>query len=206
LFLDELPEFSRKVLDVLREPLEAGQVSISRAARQAVFPAKFQLVAAMNPSPTGAADDKRSTPDQVLRYLSRLSGPFLDRIDLQVEVPSLPHHQFEQQISQRGESSDTIRARVIACRQHQIKRNGVVNAQLSSIQIEQCCSLRSNDKKFLQKAVQHLGLSIRTYHRVLKVARTLADLEEVEQITQAHLSEALNYRGLDRLVSRLTQL
>jgi magnesium chelatase family protein len=206
LFLDELPEFSRKVLDVLREPLEAGQVSISRAARQAVFPARFQLVAAMNPSPTGATDDKRSTPEQVLRYLSRLSGPFLDRIDLQVEVPTLPHHQFEQQINQRGESSDTIRARVIGCRQRQIKRNGVVNAQLTSTQIERFCALKPDERAFLQKAVQHLGLSIRTYHRVLKVARTLADLEHVEQITQVHLSEALNYRALDRLVGRLTQL
>ncbi|TDF35502.1 ATP-dependent protease [Alteromonadaceae bacterium M269] len=205
LFLDELPEFSRKVLDVLREPLEAGQVSISRASRQAVFPAKFQLVAAMNPSPTGAADDKRSTPDQVLRYLSRLSGPFLDRIDLQVEVPALPHHQFEQQITQRGESSQVIRQRVIACRERQTARSGVVNAQLNSKQIEQYCELEPSDRIFLQKAVQHLGLSIRTYHRVLKVARTLADLDMEEQITQRHLSEALSYRGLDRLVSRLTQ-
>ena len=206
LFLDELPEFSRKVLDVLREPLEAGKVSISRAARQAVFPAKFQLVAAMNPSPTGAADDKRSTPDQVLRYLSRLSGPFLDRIDLQVEVPALPHHQFEQQISQRGEPSEIVRGRVIACRQHQLERNGVVNADLTSVQIEKFCPLEANEKAFLQKAVQHLGLSIRTYHRVLKVARTLADLEHVEQISQTHLSEALSYRALDRFVARLTQV
>lgn len=206
LFLDELPEFSRKVLDVLREPLEAGQVSISRAAKQAVFPAKFQLVAAMNPSPTGAADDKRSTPDQVLRYLSRLSGPFLDRIDLQVEVPALPHHQFEQQISQRGESSEVVRDRVITCRQRQLERNGVVNAELTSVQIEKFCPLEANEKAFLQKAVQHLGLSIRTYHRVLKVARTLADLEHVEQISQTHLSEALSYRALDRFVARLTQV
>ena len=152
LFLDELPEFSRRVLDVLREPLEAGEVSISRAAQQATYPARFQLVAAMNPSPTGNVDDKRSTPDQVLRYLGRLSGPFLDRIDLQVEVPTLPHDQFEHQINQRGESSETIRQRVIGCRKHQLKRAGVSNAQLNSRQIEQFCALTPADKNLYARS------------------------------------------------------
>ena len=137
LFLDELPEFDRKVLDVLREPLESGSVCISRAARQAQFPARFQLVAAMNPSPTGSLNDGRSSCEQILRYLNRISGPFLDRIDLQVDVPKLPSNDFSEQVKSRGESSQVVRERVIQAYELQLKRCGKTNAQLGSKEVEQ---------------------------------------------------------------------
>ncbi len=203
LFLDELPEFERKVLDVLREPLESGKVSISRAARQAEFPARFQLVAAMNPSPTGAIDDGRSTPDQILRYLQKLSGPFLDRIDLQVDVPRLPANQFSELSQARGEPSSVVRERVLAAREAQLSRCNKTNAQLSNSELDQVCELKPDDQAFLHQAVQTLQLSLRTYHRVLKVARTIADLESCSQLERKHLAEALNYRAFDRLLARL---
>ncbi|MBU3005810.1 YifB family Mg chelatase-like AAA ATPase [Paraglaciecola arctica] len=204
LFLDELPEFDRKVLDVLREPLESGTVSISRAARQAQFPARFQLVAAMNPSPTGSLNDGRSNCDQILRYLNRISGPFLDRIDLQVDVPKLPNNDFSEQVKSRGESSEVVRARVIQAHQLQLKRSGKTNAQLGSKEVEQYCKLEKPEQLFLQQAVEKLGLSLRTYHRVLKVARTIADLALCTDINRQHLAEALNYRAFDRMLAQLT--
>ena len=203
LFLDELTEFDRKVLDVLREPLESGTVSISRAARQAQFPARFQLVAAMNPSPTGSLNDGRSTSEQVLRYLNRLSGPFLDRIDLQVDVPKLPADDFSKQVKDRGESSEIVRKRVLTARQLQLKRAGKTNAELGSKEVEHFCQLSTADQQFLQRAVEKLGLSLRTYHRVLKVARSIADLAGLAQIERQHLAEALHYRAFDRLLAQL---
>ena len=203
LFLDELTEFDRKVLDVLREPLESGTVSISRAARQAQFPARFQLVAAMNPSPTGSLNDGRSTSEQVLRYLNRLSGPFLDRIDLQVDVPKLPADDFSKQVKDRGESSEVVRKRVLTARQLQLKRAGKTNAELGSKEVEHFCQLSAADQQFLQRAVEKLGLSLRTYHRVLKVARSIADLAGLAQIERQHLAEALHYRAFDRMLAQL---
>jgi len=204
LFLDELPEFDRKVLDVLREPLESGSVCISRAARQAQFPARFQLVAAMNPSPTGSLNDGRSSCGQILRYLNRISGPFLDRIDLQVDVPKLPSNDFSEQVKSRGESSQVVRERVIQAYQLQINRCGKTNAQLGSKEVEQYCRLEKTEQLFLQQAVEKLGLSLRTYHRVLKVARTIADLAHCSDINRQHLGEALNYRAFDRMLAQLT--
>lgn len=204
LFLDELPEFDRKVLDVLREPLESGSVSISRAARQAQFPARFQLVAAMNPSPTGSLNDGRSSCEQILRYLNRISGPFLDRIDLQVDVPKLPSNDFSEQVKSRGESSQVVRERVIQAYQLQLNRCGKTNAQLGSKEVEQYCRLEKTEQLFLQQAVEKLGLSLRTYHRVLKVARTIADLAHCSDINRQHLGEALNYRAFDRMLAQLT--
>ncbi|WP_299081433.1 YifB family Mg chelatase-like AAA ATPase [uncultured Paraglaciecola sp.] len=204
LFLDELPEFDRKVLDVLREPLESGVVNISRAARQAQFPARFQLVAAMNPSPTGSLHDGRCSSEQILRYLNRISGPFLDRIDLQVDVPKLANNEFSEQVNNRGESSQTVRQRVIKAYQIQLHRGGKSNAQLGSKEVQKYCVLNQADQVFLQHAVEQLGLSLRTYHRVLKVARTIADLGNHPQIQKQHLAEALHYRAFDRMLAQLT--
>jgi magnesium chelatase family protein len=203
LFLDELPEFDRKVLDVLREPLESGSVSISRAARQAQFPAQFQLVAAMNPSPTGSLNDGRCTADQILRYLNRISGPFLDRIDLQVDVPKLNGNEFSEQVKTRGSSSKDIRERVVFARDIALKRNKKPNTMLGSKEVQEYCQLSGEDQRFLQSAVEKLGLSLRTYHRVLKVSRTIADLANQPQITRQHLAEALNYRAFDRMLAQL---
>lgn len=204
LFLDELPEFDRKVLDVLREPLESGTVSISRAARQAQFPAQFQLVAAMNPSPTGSLNDGRCSSEQILRYLNRISGPFLDRIDLQVDVPKLPSNDFSEQVTERGESSQVVRKRVIKAYHIQLNRAGKNNSQLGSKEVQEYCVLTKDDQMFLQQAVDRLGLSLRTYHRVLKVARTIADLDNQPNIQKQHLAEALNYRAFDRMLAQLT--
>ncbi|GGO66538.1 YifB family Mg chelatase-like AAA ATPase [Bowmanella pacifica] len=203
LFLDELPEFDRKVLDVLREPLESGYVCISRAAQQARFPARFQLVAAMNPSPTGSVEDKRSTPDQVLRYLNRLSGPFLDRIDLQVDVPRLPKGSLSNPQQARGESSQIIRQRVLCARARQYERRGKANAELSGKDISIDCALANSDQYFLENACERLGLSVRSYHRLLRVARTIADLQAEALISREHLAEALQYRAFDRLMAQL---
>lgn len=204
LFLDELPEFDRKVLDVLREPMESGTVSISRAARQAEFPAQFQLVAAMNPSPTGALDDGRSTGDQVLRYINRISGPFLDRIDMQLDVPRLPQGSLSNPNQQQSETSSQVRERVIAAHQRQLTRCGKCNAQLSTREIARYCPLLSADQHFLEQAVEKLGLSVRSYHRIIKVARTIADLANDANIGRSHLAQALSYRALDRTLAQLT--
>ncbi|WP_281559188.1 YifB family Mg chelatase-like AAA ATPase [Thalassomonas sp. RHCl1] len=203
LFLDELPEFDRKVLDVLREPMESGEVTISRALTKQTFPARFQLVAAMNPSPTGFYNDNRSTPEQVLRYLNRLSGPFLDRIDIQIEVARLPRGIWSAD-KQNNESSQVIQQRVQTCRQQQIQRQGVANAHLTSPQVRRYCPLSKEDHDFLELAVEKLGLSTRAHHKILKIARTLADMEGCENIKHEHLIEALSYRAMDRLLRHLT--
>ncbi|MGL4979534.1 MAG: YifB family Mg chelatase-like AAA ATPase [Plesiomonas sp.] len=206
LFLDELPEFERKVLDALREPLESGEIVISRAQAKVCFPARFQLIAAMNPSPTGHYQGvhNRSNPQQVLRYLSRLSGPFLDRFDLSIEVPLLPQGSLTQN-PQRGDSSQQVRERVLQAQQRQKQRRGKLNAMLSSREVEHDCRLSSADSDFLEQTLNRLGLSVRAYHRILKVARTVADLAAEEQIQRVHLAEALGYRAMDRLLQHLTQ-
>ena len=204
LFLDELPEFDRKVLDVLREPLESNEVTISRASQKLTFPANFQLVAAMNPSPTGFYNDNRSTPEQILKYLNRLSGPFLDRIDIQIEVARLPRGIWACQQSD-NETSKQIRERVERCRARQLERQGCANAQMSSALIRQHCTLSGDDNEFLELAVEKLGLSTRAHHKILKIARTLADMEGVSKIKNQHLVEALSYRAMDRILRHLTE-
>ena len=204
LFLDELPEFERKVLDVLREPMESGEVTISRAMHKQSFPARFQLIAAMNPSPTGFYNDNRSTPEQVLRYLNRLSGPFLDRIDIQIEVARLPRGTWAGDTT-ANESSDVVQQRVQQCRARQLQRQGKANAHLGTSELKEFCSLSYDDNEFLELAVEKLGLSTRAHHKILKIARTLADMEGVASIDHQHLVEALSYRAMDRLLRHLTE-
>lgn len=203
LFLDELPEFQRKVLEVLREPLENGEVRISRARAQACYPAKFQLIAAMNPCPCGyhGSDNSRCrcTTEQIRRYRDRLSGPLLDRIDMHVPVRALK--QGELLTKQHNESSITIRERVKNTREKQLTRQGKINHQLTSSELETYCALKPQDTQFLEQAIEKLGLSTRALHRVIKLARTLADMADKDEISMAELSEALSYRTLDRQVS-----
>jgi magnesium chelatase family protein len=200
LFLDELPEFDRNVLEVLREPLESGRITISRAARQADFPAEFQLVAAMNPCPCGFlghyTNKCRCTPDQISRYRGKISGPLLDRIDLQIEVPAVP--QLELVKSQRGESSEAIRNRVETAYQRQLARQQKPNAKLEVKDIDTHCAPTSAGESLLKSAIQKMGLSARAYHRVLKVARTIADLAGSEAVEVGHIAEAIQYRRMDR--------
>jgi magnesium chelatase family protein len=202
MFLDELPEFDRRVLEVLREPLESGHITISRAARQAEFPARFQLVAAMNPCPCGylgdGARECRCTADQVARYRNRISGPLIDRIDMHVEVPRLPPEQLSQPIEVSVEDSATVRTRVELARERQLARSGLPNSSLGARDIEQNCVLEPEGRTLVQRAIEQLGLSARAYHRILKVARTIADLDDEYAIQPANLSEAIGYRRLDR--------
>ncbi|MDM3872183.1 YifB family Mg chelatase-like AAA ATPase [Porticoccus sp. W117] len=195
LFLDELPEFPRKALEVMREPLERGEIMIARANRQVAYPSLFQLVAAMNLCPCGHLGDDRCqcTPDQIRRYKGKISGPLLDRIDLQVQVNALPQGQLTQ-AKPSGESSATIRQRVIAARSLQLQRNGKANAQLSNKELNNCCQLNQRQRDWLDSAIERLNLSARAYHRILKVARTIADLEESKELSDAHLAEAVGYR------------
>ncbi|MBS0309233.1 MAG: YifB family Mg chelatase-like AAA ATPase [Proteobacteria bacterium] len=196
LFLDELPEFDRKVLEVLREPLESGQITISRAARQADFPARFQLVAAMNPCPCGylghAANKCRCTPDGVARYQGRISGPLLDRIDLQIQVAALPQEELLKQAD--GEPSTHIAARVERAYARQLQRQGKANSALSTTEIDRLCQPAAAGEQLLRAAMTRLNWSARAYHRVLKVARTIADLAAEEMIGSAHVAEAIQYR------------
>ncbi len=201
LFLDEVPEFPRTVLESLRQPLESGKVFISRAARQAEFPASFQLVVALNPSPSGHHKDGRSSPEQIRRYLSRLSGPFLDRIELQVEVPLLPKGSLSQQKAE--ESSVVVKQRVEAARAIQWQRQGKANARLTLTELEHYCPLSSTDADYFEACLIQLKLSARSYHKLLKVARTLADLADRPQIDRSDLLEALSYRSFDRLLNYL---
>jgi magnesium chelatase family protein len=200
LFLDELPEFDRKVLEVLREPLESGHITISRAARRADFPAQFQLIAAMNPCPCGYLGHYngkcRCTPDQIARYRGKISGPFLDRIDIQIEVPAVPQNDLLSKT--QGEKSAQIQPRVEAARQRQLARQGKANAQLSVTEIDQVCTLDTATLNLLQQAITRLNLSARAYHRVLKVARTLADLSGDADIAVKHIAEAVQYRRMDK--------
>ncbi|MCL1067500.1 YifB family Mg chelatase-like AAA ATPase [Shewanella olleyana] len=204
LFLDEIAEFPRKVLDCLREPMESGEVVISRAAAKVKFSSRFQLIAAMNPSPCGDIDNTRSTPDQIQRYLSRLSGPFLDRFDLTIEVPKLPAGTLTQP-QKVAESSDSIAKRVNLARERQLSRAGVLNSELSPSMLKQHLHMTQADLEFLDKSVQQLGLSVRSFHRIQRVARTIADLQQSKTTERRHIAQALGYRAMDRLMNRLAQ-
>ena len=196
LFLDELVEFPRSALEALREPLETGHITIARAARRHDFPAQFQLIAAMNPCPCGHFGNPlkscRCTPEQVVRYQNRLSGPLLDRIDVQVEVPMVPAEVLAS--SPEGESSCAVRQRVERARDWQWQRQGMLNAQLTPALLEQHARAEVAALQFLQSACTRLGWSGRAFHRVLKLARTIADLALQERVSQAHVAEAIQYR------------
>ncbi len=202
LFLDELPEFDRKVLEVLREPLETGHITISRANRQADFPARFQLIAAMNPCPCGYLGDASGrchcTSEQVARYRAKISGPLLDRIDMHLDVPRVAIEILRKGTPQGEESSATIRQRVITARNLALARSNKANAALSAKEVKQFCGLSESGHQLLEQAMEKLGLSHRAYHRILKLARTIADLAGSTEIEINHLSEAISYRKLDR--------
>jgi len=196
LFLDEFPEFHRSALEALREPLETGCITISRAAQRAQFPARFQLIGAMNPCPCGylgsSAHSCRCTPDQIHRYQGKLSGPLMDRIDLHVEVPNLPHADLVG--APAGESTDSIRQRCGDARQRAVERQGVSNAALQGREIDQHIQLDADALRFLNLAASRLGWSARSTHRTLKVARTIADLADSPRTQVEHLAEAMQYR------------
>jgi magnesium chelatase family protein len=204
LFLDELPEFHRDVLEVMRQPLEDGFVSIARAAQSLSFPARFQLIASMNPCPCGFFSDPRRacvcSSTQIRRYLGRISGPLLDRIDIHVEVPRLSTQELMGKSI--GESSATVRERVARARQRQVARlqpDGLTcNAQLKAKQLRAHCALDDGAHDLLKTAINQFSLSARAYDRILKVARTIADLDAAETIQLHHIAEAINYRTLDR--------
>lgn len=197
LFLDELPEFDRKVLEVLRQPLESKEIIISRATRQITYPADFQLIAAMNPCPCGYAFNQdhrcQCSAEAIKRYQNRLSGPLLDRIDLHIDVPPLKADELQD--AQLGESSAIVRERVIRAYHIQMQRQNCLNQHLSPQQLQQFTHLDDSSKQLMTMAQQRLNLSARAYHRVLRVARTIADLANSEIIQNIHLSEALSYRG-----------
>ena len=219
LFLDELPEWERRVLEALREPLESGVIHISRAARQSTFPAQFQLVAAMNPCPCGwlghASGRCHCTPDRVARYRWRVSGPLLDRIDLAIGVPAVAPESLAlkeqtsrgpgcdttvaepEQVHARREASATIRSRVERARERQLARQNMVNARLQPADVARHCVPEAAAEELLAKAMTRLALSARAYHRVLKVARTIADLAGCDRIDTAHVAEAIGYRRMD---------
>ena len=203
LFLDELPEFSRHVLEALREPLESGFITISRAARQSEFPAQFQLIAAMNPCPCGHAGDPTSncgcTSDQIQRYRNKISKPMLDRIDIHIEVPRLPIEQLSLQQQNIAENSKQVRERVEQARQIQLTRTNKTNSQLTNKDVAQYCKLKTEEQRLFHQAANKLKLSARSYHRTLKVARTIADLAKKELIDINSLTEALSYNTMNFL-------
>jgi magnesium chelatase family protein len=202
LFLDELPEFSRSVLEVLREPIESGKITISRAAAQTEFPAQFQLIAAMNPCPCGFHGDSSGkchcSPDQIKRYHGRISGPLLDRIDLHVEVPRVASEVLTGLQETVSESSELVRQRVAVARERQQQRQQQANSQLQGEALQQHAQVNDGLKQFLSHAIDRLGLSGRGYHRIVRVARTIADLAGEVEISHDHIAEALAFRKLDR--------
>jgi magnesium chelatase family protein len=199
LFLDEAAEFNRDVLEVLWQPLESGRISVSRAARQVEFPAEFQLVAAMNPCPCGYlghySGKCRCSPDQVVRYRRKISGPLLDRIDLQIEVPAVGDSDLLK--TAQGEASAVIAARVATAYRRQLERQDKPNSKLSTREIDIHCVLNDAGVTMLKQAISRLGLSARAYHRILKVARTIADLAGCGSITSEQIAEAIQYRRFD---------
>lgn len=203
LFLDEIPEFNRSVLEALREPLETKRVDICRVNQQVTYPADCLLIAAMNPSPSGYfADDPlgrcKDTPDQIQRYQKKLSGPLLDRIDLHIEVPAVEFSDLQSQ-DIKGESSDVIRERVSQTRLRQLERQGCLNSELTAKQVQSTVVLDDLTTKLMEKAVNQLGISVRGYHRILRIGRTLADMEGADSVGHQHIAEALGYRLLDRI-------
>jgi len=204
LFLDELPEFDRRVLEVLREPLESGTVTISRATRQAEYPANFQFLAAMNPCPCGHFGNPRGvcrcTSDKIRRYLLKLSGPFIDRIDMHVDVPAMTQEELKAIPDTSAESSKQVRERVIAAMTKQIETRGKCNAMLNPRELEKTINFAPGAEDFILAVLEKLKFSARAYHRILRVARTIADLEDTQQVSQQHLSEALSYRRLERML------
>ncbi|WP_163935236.1 YifB family Mg chelatase-like AAA ATPase [Paraferrimonas sp. SM1919] len=208
LFLDELTEFSKSVLDSLREPFESGEVYISRAAHKHKYPAQFQLIAAMNPSPCGSADENsRATNEQILRYLNKLSGPFLDRFDMSIEVPQLPPGSLKQarEKTQKIEDDSGLLERVNHAREKQFSRQGCLNTRLSGTQLAQLDLIPESELDFLESSVEKLGLSIRSYHRLQRVAISIMDLSDKESVQREHILQALSYRAMDKLLLRLTQ-
>ena len=205
LFLDELPEYNRRTLEVLRQPLEDGCVTISRAMGSLTFPANLMLVAAMNPCPCGYHGDPRRqcqcNPIQIERYMSRISGPLLDRLDIHIEVPPVPFRELSSE-SLAGTNSETMKAQVIAAREIQQRRFGKgslrLNGRMLPSQIRKFCKLEADAESLLKNAMEEMGLSARAHDKILRISRTIADLEGSENITAAHLSEAINYRTLDR--------
>lgn len=206
LFLDELPEFGRKALDSLREPMETGDIHISRATAKVCYPANFQLIAAMNPSPTGDLNDQRSTPDQILRYLHRLSGPLLDRIDLQVNVEKQRLSLDESPDAPRtpAQSSKEWQTQVVHWQNQQMIRQGKLNAELSVKELGRFCQLCRSTQSFFDSALDAIDASHRAAHRYLKVARTIADIDGSSTIQRQHIAEALGYRSLDTIIRQLT--
>jgi magnesium chelatase family protein len=205
LFLDELPEFDRSVLEVLRQPMEDKQVTISRAASSLTFPANFTLVASMNPCPCGYFGSSREckcSPMQIQRYVGKISGPLMDRIDIHVDVPAVKFNELRGNGIPQSDSSAVIRERVMRARQFQLNRLGnegiFSNSAMSTKQIREFCKLDAECEELLERAMVRQGLSARAHDRILKVARTIADLEASEAIKPNHLSEAINYRSLDR--------
>ena len=207
LFLDELPEFERRVLEVLREPLESGTVTISRATRRAEYPAKFQFLAAMNPCPCGHFGNPRGvcrcTSDKVRRYLLKLSGPFIDRIDMHVDVPSMTQEELKSIPDDRSEASSSVRKRVVAAVEHQLKSRGKCNSFLNPKELEQVINFEPGAEDFILGVLEKLKFSARAYHRILRVSRTIADLEQSDYVTQKHLAEALSYRRLERMLMQV---
>jgi len=206
LFLDELPEFDRSVLEVLRQPLEDQQVTISRASMSLTFPASFVLAAAMNPCPCGFWNDPtrecRCSLPQIQRYVGRISGPLLDRIDIHIDVPAVKFRELRGETAPETDSSAVIRQRVIAARERQHRRFAgekiFSNAAMTPRMIRAYCQIDSHSEKMLENAMRRLGLSARAYDRILKVSRTIADLEGCDMINANHISEAVGYRSLDR--------
>jgi magnesium chelatase family protein len=183
--------------------METGSVCISRASQQAEFPARFQLIAALNPSPTGSIDDGRTTFDQILKYLNKISGPFLDRIDLQVDVPALPKGMLSKN-NVPAISSAELREQINTARKVMLARQGKANALLTNKELSKYCALSNCDAEFLEQTLAKLNMSIRAYHRIIKVARTIADIEQCQTIERVHLSEALSYRALERLIRQIS--
>lgn len=200
LFLDELPEFNRNALEALREPMESGEIHISRAKFQANFPANFQLVAAMNPCPCGYLGSKQRpcecTPDQIKRYQNKVSGPLMDRIDLHVSVPTLPKGILSKQ--DQAESSSEVKRRVLQSQQRQFNRQQHLNSQIPDNALNRHCKLSNNELTLMEQATEQLRLSARSHQNILRVARTIADLANSETVSTIHLSEALSYRCLDK--------